>query len=145
MDNQKVLIEKKDGGVAFLSINNEERRNAISEDVRDALGLALCDHLLPGERGVDFLVELNQDERTAPVRKVLITGQAGLEDTVKAVNQADHHHYIAKPWQPEELHQVVRDELTEYVLSQADSLLPYVAVLDGPRLMDAIGKRRADE
>lgn len=41
-----------------------------------AVGLILCDHLLPGERGVDFLIELNDDPTTAPIRKVLVTGQA---------------------------------------------------------------------
>ncbi len=47
---------------------------------------------------MDFLVELNGDPATRPIRKVLITGQAGLEDTIRAVNEADLDHYIAKPW-----------------------------------------------
>ena len=110
----------------------------------DRVGLALCDHLLPGERGVDYLVELNGDPATRPVRKVLITGQAGLEDTVRAVNEADLDHYIAKPWTVENLHDVVREQLTTYVIENEEDLLPFVSVLDGPRLMNAVAGRGFD-
>ena len=110
----------------------------------DRVGLALCDHLLPGERGVDFLVELNADPATRSIRKVLITGQAGLEDTVRAVNEADLDHYVAKPWMVENLHEVVRQQLTDYVIENEEDLLPFVAVLDGARLMAAIAGRSFD-
>lgn len=110
----------------------------------DCVGLALCDHLLPGERGVDFLVELNEAAETRPIRKVLITGQAGLEDTVRAVNEADLDHYIAKPWTVDNLHAVVREQLTDYVIENENDLLPYVSVLDGARLMAAIAGRGFD-
>lgn len=110
----------------------------------DQVGLALCDHLLPGERGVDYLVELNEDPATRPIRKVLITGQAGLEDTVRAVNEADLDHYIAKPWTVENLHEVVREQLTDYVIDNEEDLLPFVAVLDGARLMASIAGRGYD-
>jgi two-component system, OmpR family, phosphate regulon response regulator PhoB len=107
----------------------------------DSVGLALCDHMMPGTRGVDFLVELKNDPDYEATRKVLITGQAGLEDTVKAVNQAHLHHYISKPWKPEELQQIVRDQLTEYVLQTQEDLIPYVGALDGPRILEAIAGR----
>ena len=109
-----------------------------------AVGLILCDHLLPGERGVDFLIELNEDAATAPIRKVLVTGQAGLEDTVRAVNQANLDHYIAKPWTPEDLQATVRDQLTDFVIDEWDDLLAYVSILDGARLMAVIAERGHD-
>ncbi|HMP72449.1 MAG TPA: response regulator [Kiritimatiellia bacterium] len=108
----------------------------------DELGLILCDHLLPGTRGVDLLIELQNDPRYRPARKVLITGQAGLEDTVRAVNEAQLQHYIAKPWNPEELQEVVRKQLTDYVLANRDDLLPFVSVLDSQRLLEAIANQR---
>ena len=114
------------------------------EDSGAATALILCDHLLPGERGVDFLIELNQEAATSPIRKVLVTGQAGLEDTVRAVNQADLDHYIAKPWTPEGLQATVRAQLTDFVIDEWDDLLAYVSVLDGTRLMAAIAERGHD-
>jgi response regulator RpfG family c-di-GMP phosphodiesterase len=110
----------------------------------DPVGLVLCDHLMPGVRGVDFLIELQKNPRYAETRKVLITGQAGLEDTVRAVNEAHLHHYIAKPWEVENLIQVVKTELTEFVLRTEDNLLPFVAVLDSQRILEAIAANPKD-
>ena len=109
------------------------------------IGLILCDHLLPGTLGADLLVELESDPDAGPARKILVTGQASLEDTVKAINEADLDHYVAKPWEREALRQVVRAYLTDYVIDEVDDLLPYVRVLDGPRLLEAIKHRDRHE
>ena len=69
----------------------------------DALALALCDHRLPGTTGIEFMGQMMSDERTQMTRKVLVTGQADLADTVRAVNEAGLDQYVAKPWKPEEL------------------------------------------
>jgi response regulator RpfG family c-di-GMP phosphodiesterase len=102
------------------------------------LALALCDHLLPGVSGTEFLVELNHAEKTRATRKVLITAQAGLSDTVKAINEGNLNHYIGKPWQPEDLRAVVCDQLTSYLLATKTNPLPYLSVLDAPRLLEAM-------
>ena len=99
----------------------------------DELALVLSDHRLPGKSGVDFLVELMKDERFGATRTVLVTGQADQSDTIRALNQAGLDYYIGKPWNPEELRTVVRDQLTEYVLESGVNPLPYVTVLDGRR------------
>ena len=111
------------------------------EQDRDVLALVLADHRLPGDTGVDFLVELQTDPNLAPARTVLVTGQADLEDTVRAVNEAGLDHYISKPWQPDKLHEVVRDELTTYVLEQGLDPLPHLKILDGVRVMDSLRQR----
>lgn len=108
------------------------------------IGLVLADHLLPGTSGVEFLVELSRDPRTARTRKVLVTAQAGLQDTVKAVNEASLDHYIAKPWTLEDLHQVVREQLTDYVIECIADPLPYLKVLDRERILGHFQQRRAD-
>jgi len=102
------------------------------------LALVLCDHLLPGKSGVDFLVELKRTPATAASRKVLVTGQAGLEDTIQAVNEADLHRYIAKPWDPENLRSVVREQLTAYAIEEEENPMAYLDVLDSERILQAI-------
>lgn len=104
----------------------------------DEIALVIADHRLPGMQGTDFLIELHGEPATARARKVLLTGQAGHEDTIRAINQADLDHYISKPWTEEQLHSVVREQLTEYVLRNVEDVLPYVAVLDGPRLLERL-------
>lgn len=127
--------------------NVDDAREVLADihATKDVLGLALCDHLMPGMTGVDFLVELNKEESTAPARKVLITGQARLEDTIKAVNDADLDSYIAKPWKREDLQNVVKKQLTDYVIENLDELLPYVNILDGERLLLEVRHRRGDK
>ena len=110
----------------------------------DQLGLVLCDHLLPGLRGVDFLVELQADPRTRAAKKVLVTGQAGLDDTIRALNEARIDHYIAKPWAVRDLRRIVRGLLTDFVIEHADDLLPYVRDLDGARILEALSERLDD-
>ena len=104
----------------------------------DELALVLSDHRLPGKSGVDFLVELQADQRFAAARTVLVTGQADQDDTIRAVNQAGLDYYIAKPWDVEALKRVVRDQLTDYVLDVGIDPLPYLSLLDGVRVMEAI-------
>ncbi len=82
---------------------------------------------------------------TVPSRKALVTGQAGIEETAKALNNADLDHCIAKPWTRDALHAVVRKSLTDYVIDEMDDLLPYVRLLGGPRLLEALKNRGGHE
>ena len=124
----------------------EEAREVIAESERGGapVALILCDHLLPGMHGTDLLVHLEGDPGTARIRKVLVTGQAGHEDTIRAINEGGLDHYVAKPWDPDGLREVVRRLLTDYVLDTGADPLAYVAVLDGPRLLDAAADRGWD-
>lgn len=100
------------------------------------LGLILCDHVLPGENGVDFLIGLDEMSEFKHTRKVLVTGQAGLEDTIQAINRAHLHHYIAKPWAHEQLKKVVVDQLTEFVIAKRYNPLDFMNTLDSVRLSE---------
>jgi len=111
------------------------------QDDGDTLGLVLCDHMLPGTTGVEFLTELHGDSDHQPVRKVLVTGQAGHEDTIRAINDGGLHHYISKPWRADNLVEIVRGQLTEFVLESSEiDPMPYVSILDGPRLLDKMSR-----
>lgn len=103
-----------------------------------SVGLILCDHVLPGKNGVDLLIELQKENKTKDTRKVLVTGQAGLEDTVQAVNKAHLNHYIAKPWSKDYLHDVVIQQLTDYVINQKLNPLQFMGVLDAERLSEVL-------
>lgn len=107
----------------------------------DELGLILCDHRLPGESGVDFLARIHARDSWRSARKVLLTGQAGHQDTIRAINEGGLNHYLAKPWKPEELVAVVREQLTQYVLETDTDPMPYLAVLDAGPLLERIAER----
>ena len=107
----------------------------------DHVGLVVADHRLPGRDGVDFLVELQSDPATAIIRKVLLTGQADHQDTIRAINDAGLDWYVAKPWDPAELQAVVVRQLTDYLIDSDLDPLPYASELDTPRLMAAYARR----
>ncbi|MFC7336644.1 response regulator [Haloferula chungangensis] len=110
------------------------------DDDGDSLGLILCDHRLPGTSGVEFLIQLEAEENHKGIRKVLVTGQADQQDTIRAINTGGLDHYIAKPWQAEELQSIVREQLTGYLLDHDIDPIPYLSILDDPRLFERIAK-----
>jgi len=105
------------------------------------LALALCDHLMPGLSGTDFLIALDADPATRPARKILLTAQAGQNDTIRAINQGGLDYFIAKPWKPEALRHVICDQLTSYVIACDLDPLPYLAILDTVRLAEYLQHR----
>lgn len=111
----------------------------------DHVGLVLADHRLPGRDGVDLLVQWHRDPPTSSIRKVLITGQADHQDTIRAINDAGLDWYITKPWTPDELRAVVVRQLTDYVIDAGLDPLRYAGELDGPRLMAAYASGGATE
>ncbi len=109
----------------------------------DRVGLIYCDHVMPGQRGIDLLAQLHKEASpvTVGARKVLFTGQAGHEDTIDAINRAAIDHYLPKPWIPEKLHSLTQRLLTDYVIESGIKPLPYMSVLDASRLAKAIHDR----
>lgn len=122
----------------------EEARDLIQSVLDDGnlIGLILCDHVLPGQNGVELLVEMQNNSATERTRKVLITGQAGLDETVRAINEADLKHYIAKPWEKEDLVNISRTLLTDFVIEKIENPMPYMSILDSERIADHIRKNK---
>jgi signal transduction histidine kinase len=84
------------------------------EEAGDEVQLVICDQVMPGMKGDKFLESVN---RTRPhVMKILLTGQAGLDAAVSALNQAALNRYIEKPWEPEDLELTVGSLITQYRL-----------------------------
>jgi two-component system chemotaxis response regulator CheY len=107
----------------------------------DRLALVMADHRLPGTSGVDFLIGLAGDDRAFATRKVLVTGQADQDDTIRAINEAGLDRYVAKPWQADALRDLVRNQLTEFVLAVGVDPLPHLPVLDAERALSIVGER----
>ncbi|BBM64495.1 response regulator [Vibrio alfacsensis] len=122
-----------------------EAKQVIEEMAEEGIKLALilCDHIMPEQTGISFLIELSQNNDTKSARKVLLTGQAGLEDTVEAVNHASLDYYIAKPWHGETLRSAIISQLTAFMIENDDNLLSWTAVLDSEAILNAMSERRA--
>lgn len=114
----------------------EEARGLLKriKEQGDEVGLAFCDHVMPKETGGEFLSWMQGTPDWKNTRKALLTGQAGLEATVSAINNAGLDFYVSKPWTRDGLVQAAKRLLTDYVIERNLNPLPFMAILDAERL-----------
>lgn len=105
------------------------------------VGLVFCDHVMPKETGGEFLSWMEGQANWRLSRKALLTGQAGLEATVSAINNAGLDFYVSKPWTQEGLLDAAKRLLTDYVISRNLDPLPFMSILDATRLAEHSYKR----
>jgi len=105
------------------------------------IALLICDHIMPGENGVDFLSRINRDERFLNVRKLLLTGLATQQDTIEAINRAHIDHYIAKPWSKEDLLSSVKTLITRFILRSDLDYESYMTFMDHEILYKELRRR----
>jgi len=79
------------------------------------VALIVCDHIMPGTTGVDFLTQLLGERRFPHTKRLLLTGQATHKDTIDAINNARIDYYIEKPWAPAQLLDVCRRLITDFL------------------------------
>jgi response regulator RpfG family c-di-GMP phosphodiesterase len=69
------------------------------------VAVIISDQRMPEMKGTEFL------SRTTPqfpdTMRIILTGFTDIEDLVEAINSGQVYRYITKPWEPEELKQVV--------------------------------------
>jgi diguanylate cyclase (GGDEF)-like protein len=87
----------------------------------EAVAMVIVDQIMPGIKGVELL-ELVHARQPGCV-KILLTGQAGLDSVVRAVNRASLDRYIAKPWDEQDLRMTVSTLLDNYRLAQENRQL----------------------
>ena len=96
--------------------SGSEALDALKElKLRDEkVGLLLADHRMPEMTGVEFLEQARQFYPKA--RRVLLTAYADTDAAIAAINQADVHYYLLKPWDPpqEKLYPVLDDLLEDW-------------------------------
>jgi two-component system chemotaxis response regulator CheY len=80
----------------------------------DEVDLIICDQVMPKMKGDRFLERVHE---TRPrVMKILLTGQAGLDSAIYAINNAGLHRYIEKPWEVQDLDLAIENLLTQHRL-----------------------------
>ncbi len=149
-DQREVLAAlKKDleiftGSFAVISCESADEAEEVLQELDDKgepITLIVCDHVMPQKSGIDFLIEINNDMRFEPVKKLLLTGLANHQDTITAINKAEIDRYIEKPWDIEELVHTVRVLITEYILETGMEYGPVQNMLDQQTLYKVLHKR----
>lgn len=104
------VMRADSGATALEALRGLKKRNA-------PLALLLVDQRMPQMTGVEFLgqaIDLFPD-----AKRVLLTAYADTEAAIAAINDAQIHHYLLKPWDPpqEHLYPVIDDLLEDWLAS----------------------------
>ncbi len=83
-------------------------------DVQAPVAVVLTDQRMPGTTGVEFLAEVYR-RHPATVR-IILTGFADMEAIIEAINSGHVYAYITKPWEQEEIRQVVKRAVDHHLL-----------------------------
>lgn len=75
-------------------------------DENQPVSVVITDQRMPGMTGVELLKEVYT--RYPETVRIILTGFADSEATIKAINDGHIYGYINKPWEPEELKTIVR-------------------------------------
>lgn len=84
-----------------------------------APNLVISDQIMPRMKGDELLRVIN--ERHPETVKVLLTGQADKDDVIKAVNKGNLFKYIEKPWDFDELIEIINEAFNYYSSYQTSS------------------------
>ncbi len=101
----------------------------------DYIALIIADHVMPGQTGIDFLIEINQDARFRATKKLVLTGLATYQDAINAINEAAIDRFIEKPWKREQLLAHVKILLTQFLLEKGLNYQRYTDFLDKDTLL----------
>ena len=83
--------------------------------------VVISDYRMPRMDGVQFLSQVK--ERWPRIRRVMITGFSEPEALQRAINEAQVHRFLAKPWDHAALLQVVEDCVSDYDILERLSAL----------------------
>ncbi|MFC1563171.1 response regulator, partial [candidate division KSB1 bacterium] len=81
---------------------------------REKIDLIISDQKMPWMSGIEFLEETVKNY--PDVIRIILTGQAELNDAIRAVNSGCLYKFIQKPWNNEDLKITVRRALEQYCL-----------------------------
>jgi len=120
VDDNRLILESlsellKDEGVRLLTANDAQEATALVRE--EEIAVILCDNIMPGMSGLDFLTCLTTISPNTI--KILMSAFADLPTVLTAINRSEVFRYVLKPWHDAEMTAAVREGLRRYKLVQA--------------------------
>ncbi|TGK05512.1 response regulator [Leptospira langatensis] len=92
-----------------------EEALALLEEIQSSgfvIEVIITDQVMPGMKGADFLESVHK--RSPDSIKILLTGQAGLDSAIHAINFGGLSRYVEKPWNIEDLTRDIRSLIEKF-------------------------------
>ena len=103
------VILSQDGFSAIQVLNEQE------------IAVIIADQRMPKMNGVTLLekaMEIQPD-----TARILVTGYSDIQAVINAINEGNVYYYIHKPWEPEDVHLIIRQAIDRYNLIQTNRSL----------------------
>ncbi len=98
---------KLDGFRVILAENGTQGLEMAKEHIPD---LILLDVMMPEKDGLEMLVDLKDDPKTASIKVIMLTAKCKVSEMDKTFSLGADH-FIGKPFEPEQLGQTIRRKL----------------------------------
>lgn len=96
------------------------------------IALIVSDQMMPGLSGVDLL---EQAKKVAPDSlRILLTGYANIKASIDAINRAGAYRYITKPWNDDELVQIIKEAVHRSNLARENKRLSEIVKRQNEKL-----------
>ncbi|NUQ65750.1 MAG: response regulator [Pirellulales bacterium] len=96
----------------FELFTAESGREAIEILKRQEIHVVMTDQRMPEMTGIE-LVRRVKNEYPEAIR-IVFTGYADIKSVIEAINKGGLYRYITKPWDPDELIEVLQEAAAEY-------------------------------
>jgi DNA-binding NtrC family response regulator len=114
VDDEKIVLVnliqqlKSFFGTQFQLETAESAEEALEviEDVSNPIILLITDWLMPGMKGDEFLIQFSQKHPNTI--SIMLSGQADDSAVERAVKEAKLYAFIKKPWQKDELIEIIQ-------------------------------------
>src|SRR4030067_2165516 len=80
----------------------------------NSVAVVVSDQRMPGMGGVEFLKKAR--EASPDTVRMMLTGQADMDEITGAINEGGVYRYITKPWDDDELKHIIRAAVERYSL-----------------------------
>ena len=111
VDDEPAFLDAMAQGMAgdFEIVTAASAAEAVSRMAMRKYAVVICDHILPGEAGLDFLIRMR--ERHPETRRILLTGYINPELLSRSIAVAGLSACLLKPVRASELAKAVREAL----------------------------------
>ena len=111
VDDEPAFLDAMTQGMAgeFEVVTAASAAEAVSRMAMRKYAVVICDHVLPGEAGLDFLIRMR--ERHPETRRILLTGYINPELLSRSLEVAGLSACMLKPVRAAELAKAVREAL----------------------------------
>ena len=110
---ERMYIERDDVHCLFAASGQE----GLEIMEREEVWVVVSDYLMPTMRGIEFLAKVKA--RWPQAIRIMMTAYADLSIAIDAINKSEAFRFVTKPWNNQELMEVVDEALMRYQLVQS--------------------------